>query len=188
MVTIYEYPQKEAWKKLLLRPSLDTSTLESTVENILKEVKHNGDDAVMRYTTMFDKVTPSNIKVSEEEFEAAELSIGEELKEAIQQAKRNIELFHQSQLRAEEQVETMPGVVCWRKSVGIEKVGLYIPGGSAPLFSTILMLGYLQYLPVVSKLFYAHLQTDKANYILLFYMQQRQLAYQRFLKWAVHRQ
>jgi histidinol dehydrogenase len=141
MLVLHEYPEKKMWKKLLLRPVLDNASLEASVANILKEVKRNGDDAVRRFTSMFDKVSVSDLKVSTEEIREGCDLVDENIKKAIRQAKENIEKFHQAQLKAEVRVETMPGVECWRKSVPIEKVGLYIPGGSAPLFSTILMLG-----------------------------------------------
>lgn len=141
MLALYEYPEKKAWKSLLLRPSLDDSSLEASVSNILKEVKQNGDEAVKRFATMFDKVTIKNFLVSADEINAAVSLVDEELKQAIQQAKLNIEKFHQAQIRTEEPIEIMQGIKCWRKSVAIEKVGLYIPGGTAPLFSTLLMLG-----------------------------------------------
>jgi histidinol dehydrogenase len=141
MLAVYEYPEKKAWKDLLVRPSLDDSSLEASVSNILKEVKQNGDEAVKRFATMFDKVTIKNFLVTTQEINEAVSLVAEELKEAIQQAKLNIEKFHRLQIKPEEPIETMPGVTCWRKSVAIEKVGLYIPGGSAPLFSTLLMLG-----------------------------------------------
>lgn len=141
MLAVYEYPEKKAWKNLLLRPGLDDSSLEASVSNILKEVKQNGDEAVKRFATMFDKVTIKNFLVTAEEINAAASLVDEELKQAIQQAKSNIEKFHQPQIQQEGVIETMPGIKCWRKSVAIEKVGLYIPGGSAPLFSTLLMLG-----------------------------------------------
>lgn len=141
MLAFYEYPEKKAWKKLLLRPALDNSSLEASVSNILKEVKQNGDEAVRRFSSMFDKVTISKFKVTDEEIDDACKAVDEELKQAIQQAKSNIETFHGTQLKDEAAVESMPGIKCWRKSLPIEKVGLYIPGGSAPLFSTILMLG-----------------------------------------------
>lgn len=141
MLAVYEYPEKKAWKSLLVRPGLNDSSLEASVSNILKEVKQNGDEAVKRFATMFDKVTIKNFLVTTEEINAAVALVDEELKQAIDQAKANIEKFHQGQLQHEEPVETMPGIKCWRKSVAIEKVGLYIPGGSAPLFSSLLMLG-----------------------------------------------
>lgn len=141
MLAVYEYPEKKEWKNLLMRPSLDDSSLEASVANILKEVKQNGDEAVKRFATMFDKVTIKSFLVSSEELNDASNAIDDELKQAIEQAKSNIEKFHKAQVHAEDPIETIPGVKCWRKSVAIEKVGLYIPGGSAPLFSTLLMLG-----------------------------------------------
>ena len=141
MLAVYEYPEKKAWKNLLVRPGLNDSSLEASVSNILKEVKQNGDEAVKRFATMFDKVTIKNFLVSADEINAALSLVDDELKRAIEQAKENIEKFHSPQLQSEAPVETMPGIKCWRKSLPIEKVGLYIPGGSAPLFSTLLMLG-----------------------------------------------
>jgi histidinol dehydrogenase len=141
MLAVYAYPQNKSWKKLLLRPAFDNTSLEASVSNILKEVKENGDSAVRRFATMFDKVSIDKLAVTHDEIERASNEIDEELKQAIQQAKANIIKFHQGQLVTEQAIETMPGIKCWRKSVAIERVGLYIPGGSAPLFSTILMLG-----------------------------------------------
>lgn len=141
MLSIHRYPDKKEWGKLLLRPVLDTSSLEASVVNILNEVKANGDDAVKRFASMFDKVSIDKLQVSAEEIDRAEEAVDEELKQAIQTAKSNIERFHAAQKQPVEIIETQPGVRCWRKSVPIEKVGLYIPGGSAPLFSTLLMLG-----------------------------------------------
>ncbi len=140
MLVIYEHPEKKVWKKLLLRPALDNSSLEASVANILKQVKQNGDDAVRRFSSMFDKVTIHKFKVTDEEINEASALVKDDLKAAIQQAKANIEKFHTAQLTFEQPIETMPGIICWRKSLPIEKVGLYIPGGSAPLFSTVLML------------------------------------------------
>ncbi|HZE85380.1 MAG TPA: histidinol dehydrogenase, partial [Puia sp.] len=127
--------------ELLARPAIDTRSLENTVANILKEVKENGDEAVRRFTLMFDKVSPDHFEVGEKEISAAEAFLSEELRSAIQLAKANIEAFHGRQAQQEAPVGTMPGVTCWRRTVAIEKVGLYIPGGTAPLFSTLLMLG-----------------------------------------------
>lgn len=141
MLAVYEYPEKKTWKALLTRPSLDDSSLEASVSNILREVKQNGDEAVKRFATMFDKVTIKNFAVTPQEINEAVAQVSDELKQAIEQAKSYIEKFHVAQLKPEEPIETMPGVMCWRKFVAIEKVGLYIPGGSAPLFSTLLMLG-----------------------------------------------
>lgn len=138
---IIKYPDRKEWAKLLQRPVFDTSSLESRVANILKEIKDSGDEAVRRFTLMFDKISVNSLEVSSAEIAEAITLVPEELKAAIQQAKSNIEYFHRAQVNEATIIETMPGVKCWRKSVPIEKVGLYIPGGTAPLFSTILMLG-----------------------------------------------
>lgn len=137
---IIRYPEKDTWGTLLQRPVLDNRQLEATVSAILADVKANGDAALVKYTQQFDKVTLTDILVSPEEFAIADASLDESLKDAIRRAAANIEAFHRPQLEEVKMVETMPGVQCWRKPVGIEKVGLYIPGGTAPLFSTILML------------------------------------------------
>jgi histidinol dehydrogenase len=123
------------------RPSVDSSILEETVKNILREVKAEGDNAVKKFTLQFDKVSINKLRISDEEIDEAEKLVSDDLKQAIATAKNNIERFHTAQIRTDEFVETMPGVQCWRKTVAIEKVGLYIPGGTAPLFSTVLMLG-----------------------------------------------
>jgi histidinol dehydrogenase len=138
---IISEPPKKEWKQLLERPVLDATSLEATVSNILQEVKEGGDEALKRFSLIFDKSIIEDLKVSTTETDDAENTISEELKAAIQVAKNNIELFHSKQKVQESVVETMIGVRCWRKAVAIEKVGLYIPGGSAPLFSTLLMLG-----------------------------------------------
>lgn len=137
----YIYPDKNEWREIIKRPIMDTSSLETTVKNILLDVKENGDEAVKKYTLQFDKAAIKDLLVRENEITEAVKTIDEGLKKAIQQAKNNIEKFHLTQQEATYVIETMPGVKCWRKSVPIEKVGLYIPGGTAPLFSTILMLG-----------------------------------------------
>ncbi len=125
----------------ITRPTFDNTTLQQKVKGILEEVKQQGDAAIAKYTAQFDGVSLKNFTVSQEEIEEAGALLTNELKQAIQTAAHNVKLFHQKQVAKPEVVETMPGVHCWRKSVGIEKVGLYIPGGTAPLFSTILMLG-----------------------------------------------
>ncbi len=125
---------------MLKRPAIDSSSLEASVTNILHQVKASGDEALKRFATIYDKVSVAELLVSKEEIDAAAATISSELKDAIALAKNNIETFHAKQVSTVEKVETMPGVLCWRKSVAIEKVGLYIPGGTAPLFSTILML------------------------------------------------
>jgi histidinol dehydrogenase len=141
MMQLIKYPKREAWKELLKRPVIDTLSLEKIVAKVLSDVKQFGDLSVKKYTLEFDKADLKDTVVSKEEFTAAAKLVSKELKEAIQLAKANITKFHESQREKVKVTETIKGVKCWRKSVGIEKVGLYIPGGTAPLFSTILMLG-----------------------------------------------
>ena len=133
-------PDRKDWPELLQRPYYNNSAVAQSVQTILTQVKHNGDEALKQLTKKLDGVELSDLAVNREEIENAEGLLTEELKTAIQQAKKNIETFHTAQLKREEIIETMPGVQCWRKGVGIEKVGLYVPGGTAPLFSTVLML------------------------------------------------
>lgn len=137
---INTYPQKESWSELVKRPVLQREKLTELIADIFKEVEKNGDQALIDFNKKFDGAEIKNIKVSEEEIENAENLIGTELKEAIQQAKDNITKFHASQITEIEKIETTTGVVCWRENRAIEKVGIYIPGGTAPLFSTVLML------------------------------------------------
>ena len=138
---IYKNLNPKDYKTVLQRPALDTTVLFDTVKNILMDIKKNGDAAVKQYVLKFDKLDLNDFLVSEKEMQDAENQLDTQLKKAILIAKSNIERFHEKQKSAVEIIETMPGVACWRKSVGIEKVGLYIPGGTAPLFSTVLMLG-----------------------------------------------
>ncbi len=138
---IYNNPNRKDWPRILARPTFEGTALEEKVVGILKDIQTFGDVAVKRFTNQFDKVSLDNSKVEATEIKAAIAQIPAELKAAIQQAKKNIEAFHLAQKEPVQVIETMPGVKCWRKSVGIDKVGLYIPGGTAPLFSTILMLG-----------------------------------------------
>lgn len=138
---VYKYPERTSWPSLLQRPVMDTAALETNVGNILADVKQNGDAAVRKYAQQFDKVQLQMLEVTSAEFLHAAAVLDADLKKAILQAKQNIEIFHKAQQEAGKIIETMPGVQCWRRPVAIEKVGLYIPGGSAPLFSTILMLG-----------------------------------------------
>jgi histidinol dehydrogenase len=138
---VYNFPARHEWPVLLQRPVAEAARLEETVAGILQQVKKGGDEAVKLLTKQFDKAAIDQLLVSETEFREAAQSLDAELQKAILTAKANIENFHQKQLTEPEIVETMPGVQCWRKMVAIEKVGLYIPGGTAPLFSTILMLG-----------------------------------------------
>ncbi len=136
----YNRPNRNRWKELLQRPAMDSTDLFDSVGDILSEIQKEGDAAVRRYSAQFDGFTETNFKVSSSEIEDSAILISPELKEAIQNAARNITTFHESQQQTVIKVETQPGVVCWQKSVGIEKVGLYVPGGTAPLFSTVLML------------------------------------------------
>ena len=138
---IIRYPEKKDWINLLKRPQMDSHSLETTVRSVLEDVKKSGDRALRKYALQFDSVTLDNLVVTENEFSEAEEACKAELKLAIQGAKNNIEKFHIAQKEAPKKIETTPGVICWRESVAIEKVGLYIPGGTAPLFSTVLMLG-----------------------------------------------
>lgn len=137
----FDYPKKEDWKEIVQRPVMDAAALDKKVAKILDKVKRKGDKAVRAFTREFDGVSLKKLQVGEKEWKAAEALVDPALQQAIQQAAANIRQFHEHQLREAVVIETMPGVNCWRKSVAIEKVGLYIPGGSAPLFSTILMLG-----------------------------------------------
>lgn len=137
---IIKFPKREEWAELLQRPALNTENLFDTVRSIIDRVKAEGDQAVLAYEEQFDKVQLDTLAVSQAEWESAEAMLPEELKVAIRLAKQNIETFHAAQRFESKKVETMPGVTCWQKAVGIEKVGLYIPGGTAPLFSTVLML------------------------------------------------
>lgn len=141
MDNLFINPAAAAWQNILQRPAFDTKQLEDTVSGILNDVKQNGDAAIKKYTLQFDKADIAVLKVTEEEFTAAVAMVDEELKAAILLAKENISRFHTAQKETAAVIETAPGVKCWRKAVAIEKVGLYIPGGTAPLFSTLLMLG-----------------------------------------------
>lgn len=137
---IIEYPQHKDWKSLLSRPALDNSSLTETVTAVLDDIKSRGDAAVKEYELKFDKVQLDSLQVSDDEIAEAETLVADELKNAIRLAKGNIEKFHAAQDHELPRIETMPGVTCWQKAMPIEKVGLYIPGGTAPLFSTVLML------------------------------------------------
>ena len=135
------FPSSEKWQKACQRPEIGKKKLNNIVNSVLREVKENRDKALFQYTLEFDGIKLDQLKVSEEEIKTANDSISIGLKNAIELAKRNIEKFHKSQSQIDPEVETIKGVRCWRKSVPIDKVGIYIPGGTAPLFSTILMLG-----------------------------------------------
>lgn len=140
-MNIISYPERSEWADLLTRPVQDSLAIEGKVYPILDLVKTKGDEGLRELAKKFDGIELSEFAFSQEEFDAAEGLLDEELKAAIRQAYQNIYTFHKAQLQRSEKIETMPGVTCWRRSVGIEKVGIYIPGGTAPLFSTVLMLG-----------------------------------------------
>ena len=133
-------PDKSQWQEILKRPVMNTENLFDTVRSVIDRVKAEGDCAVLDYEKKFDKVVLTSLAVSEEEQQEAENLVSEDLKAAIRLAKQNIETFHAAQRFEGKKVQTRPGVTCWQKAVAIEKVGLYIPGGTAPLFSTVLML------------------------------------------------
>ena len=137
---IIKYPSREDWKKLTERPAFDFSQLFEYVKNILEDVRLNGDRAVAAYSERFDKVALNHFEVVQQEIDEAERLVSQALKDAMRLAAANIETFHGSQKPVFQKIETMSGVICWQKSTGIEKVGLYVPGGTAPLFSTVLML------------------------------------------------
>ena len=137
---IYRYPQKDLWGEITSRPRLDLTKLNETVAQVLSDVRQRGDEAVKEYELKFDKATLETLAVSEQEMQEAEQLVSSELKAAIELAHQNIHQFHAAQKFEGKKVETQPGVSCWQKSVAIERVGLYIPGGTAPLFSTVLML------------------------------------------------
>lgn len=137
---VIKNPGRKDWKQLLQRPYVDNRSVLESVQQILNAVKQHGDEAIRSFTKKFDGVELENFLVSENEIREACNNLSPELKQAITQAQLNIEKFHRSQIPEIEIIETMPGVQCWRKNIGIEKVGLYIPGGTAPLFSTVLML------------------------------------------------
>ena len=140
-MTLFNNPSPSTWKELTLRPQIALEFLESAVRNVMNRVKKSGDEALRELTLQYDKVSIDTLSVSSAEIEAARNSLSTELKQAIETAAANIRKFHAAQKRDVLKVETMPGVTCWRKGVPIDKVGIYIPGGSAPLFSTVLMLG-----------------------------------------------
>lgn len=137
---IIKYPSRQQWTEILKRPVLETENLFDTVRTIINKVKAEGDKALLEYASVFDKTTLTSLTVTQEEIKEADANVSIELKSALYMAKRNIETFHAAQRFEGKKVETMDGVTCWQKAMPIEKVGLYIPGGTAPLFSTVLML------------------------------------------------
>lgn len=140
-MNIIKYPKKEEWNSILKRPSLGDDLVNQNVIEVLNDVRNHGDEAVRRYTLKFDHVELKDLLVSKQEIHEAVSLVDSDLKKSIEIAKKNIEKFHAAQNTSRKVVETTPGVFCWQKSVPIDTVGLYIPGGSAPLFSTVLMLG-----------------------------------------------
>ena len=134
------YPKKETWFEILKRPTQTVKEIETTVNQVFEDVQKNGDTAIKKYTKKFDKVAVTTLKVTQEEISIAVEAVSSKLKKAIQQAAANIEKFHRAQKTEKVYQETTPGVVCWQEKRSIEKVGLYIPGGTAPLLSTVLML------------------------------------------------
>ena len=141
MENVFIEPVRKQWDNILRRPAFDSKSLEGTVAAILDDVRLNGDITVKKYAAQFDKVTLDTLKVSDVEITEAIALVDDKLKAAIQIAKNNITVFHEAQKETVKQIEIAKGVTCWRKAIAIQKVGLYIPGGSAPLFSTLLMLG-----------------------------------------------
>ncbi len=137
---VIKYPKREDWPSLLKRPSMDTRSLERAVADILEDVRQGGDEALRHYSKEFDIVPIVDFEVTEAEFAAAEAAVPDLLKSAIDAARSNIEKFHQIEVHASAPIQTVPGVFCWKKALPIEKVGLYVPAGTAPLFSTVLML------------------------------------------------
>lgn len=141
MMQVIVNPDRRDWEVLLQRPYFENREIRATVSSILDEVKSGGDQALRRFAKKWDGVALGELKVTQQEIDNAATELSDDLKKAIAQAKNNIEVFHKVQLHQDGLIETMPGIECWRKSIGIESVGLYIPGGTAPLFSTVLMLG-----------------------------------------------
>ena len=135
-----KYPAKEDWSQILQRPTQTVNDIEETVNQVFTDVERNGDTAIQKYTSLFDGVELTAFQVTQQEIELASKSVSDDLIQAIQLAKSNIEVFHEAQSTDMVFKETMPGVACWQEKRAIQKVGLYIPGGTAPLFSTVLML------------------------------------------------
>ena len=138
---VIKYPSREDWASLLTRPAFDSESMFDTVQKVLDDVRKHGDKALKKYTQQFDKVSLDITEVTKEEIAEAEKLIPDNLKQAIEMARRNIWKFHSEQQQDLPEIQTSPGVYCWQKAIAIEKIGLYVPGGTAPLFSTVLMLG-----------------------------------------------
>ena len=140
-MTIYQYPQRSEWADIIKRPTFDNSQLRDLVTNLLDDIRREGDAMIRQLEARFDHCELSDIRVSDDEFKEASENISADLAYAIRQAAHNISRFHESQRCLSYKVETQPGVKCWQKAIPIDRVGLYVPGGTAPLFSTVLMLG-----------------------------------------------
>ena len=140
-MTIYQYPQRSEWADIIKRPTFDNSQLRDLVTNLLDDIRREGDSMIRQLEARFDHCELSDIRVSDDEFKEASENISADLAYAIRQAAHNISRFHESQRCLSYKVETQPGVKCWQKAIPIDRVGLYVPGGTAPLFSTVLMLG-----------------------------------------------
>ena len=138
---VIKYPSREEWTSLLTRPTYDSTLLFDSVQKVLDEVRSRGDKAIKEYTKQFDQVNLETFEVTKEEIEEADKLVSVNLKQAIEMARRNIWKFHSEQQQELPEIQTSPGVYCWQKAIAIQKVGLYVPGGTAPLFSTVLMLG-----------------------------------------------
>ena len=138
---VIKYPAREDWASLLTRPAYDSTSLFDTVQKILDDIRSHGDKAIKKYTQKFDNVSLDVIEVTKDEIAEADKLVSVHLKQAIEMARRNIWKFHSEQQQDLPEIQTSPGVYCWQKAIAIEKVGLYVPGGTAPLFSTVLMLG-----------------------------------------------
>ncbi|SHF73217.1 histidinol dehydrogenase [Chryseobacterium vrystaatense] len=140
MMKIYRYPERETWPEMVKRPVLEREEISGLITEIFESVEKEGDKALIQFNEKFDKAITPQLTVSETELEDAEQNVSEDLKKAIRQAKENISKFHTAQIAESEKIETVKGVICWRENRAVEKVGIYIPGGTAPLFSTVLML------------------------------------------------
>lgn len=140
MMKIYRYPERETWPEMVKRPVLEREEISGLITEIFESVEKEGDKALIQFNEKFDKAITPQLTVSETELEDAEQNVSEDLKKAIIQAKENISKFHTAQIAESEKIETVKGVICWRENRAVEKVGIYIPGGTAPLFSTVLML------------------------------------------------
>src|SRR5215471_6141237 len=168
-MNIYQNHPKEEWSQLVQRPTFNSSALHKNVKAVLKDVRKNGDKAIKKYTKQFDGAELKDFYVTVKEMNEAIGSLSEDLKGAIRLATENIRIFHSKQIHEPEIIETMQGIHCWRKYIPIEKVGLYIPGGTAPLFSTILMLGIPAKIAGCKEIILCSPPNKRANFILRFY-------------------